>query len=191
MPTPTATERLAQFIHDLDPAKLPSAVREQATLCVLDTLGIAMAGMSEPSARAVWAVARSAGGREESRVLVSGERLPAQGAALVNGTAAFAHNFTDTTLTCILHAGRAVGPAALAAVVAGVEARAAPLRKQKSPNVAASRAAVFGPMPAIVVSRVPTWRRRCHAVSGISSGRRRWPPVLPGRREAGRLRWRR
>src|SRR5262245_42781185 len=96
------------------PAQFPSGVRAPAPLSVLDTLGIAMAGMSEPSARAAraaWAVARSAGGREESRVLVSGERLPAQGAALVNGTAAFAHNFTDTTLTCILHAGRAVVPA--------------------------------------------------------------------------------
>jgi 2-methylcitrate dehydratase PrpD len=115
MPTPTATERLAHFIHDVDPTKLPSAVREQATLCVLDALGIALAGMSEPSARAARAVARNAGGREGSRVLVSGERLPAQAAALVNGTAAFSHNFTDTTLTCILHAGPAVVPAALAA----------------------------------------------------------------------------
>ena len=61
-PTPTATERLAQFIHDIDPTKLPSAVREQATLCVLDALGIALAGMSEPSARAARAVARNAGG---------------------------------------------------------------------------------------------------------------------------------
>ena len=94
MPTPTATERLAHFIHDLDPAKRPSAVREQATLCVLDALGIALAGMREPSARAARAVARHAGGREESRVLVSGERLPEQAAALVNGTAAFSHNFT-------------------------------------------------------------------------------------------------
>jgi 2-methylcitrate dehydratase PrpD len=69
MPTPTATERLAHFIHDIDPAQFPAAVREQATLCVLDALGIALAGMSEPSARAARAVARNAGGREESRVL--------------------------------------------------------------------------------------------------------------------------
>jgi hypothetical protein len=40
MPTLTATERVTQFIHDIDPTKLPSAVREQATLCLLDALGV-------------------------------------------------------------------------------------------------------------------------------------------------------
>jgi hypothetical protein len=36
MPTLIGTERPAQFIHDIDPTKLPSAVREQATRCPLD-----------------------------------------------------------------------------------------------------------------------------------------------------------
>jgi len=111
----TSTERLARLVHELDPATLPGPVREQATLCVLDALGIALAGMSEPSGRASLAVARAAGGRPEASVFVHGDRLPAQAAALVNGTAAFSHNFTDTTLTCILHAGPVVVPATLAA----------------------------------------------------------------------------
>jgi 2-methylcitrate dehydratase PrpD len=111
----TATERLARFVQALDPAALGPAVRDQASLCVLDTLGIALAGMSEPSARAARAVARAAGGRPEAAVLVHGDRLPAPAAALVNGAASFAHNFTDTTLSCVLHAGPVVVPAALAA----------------------------------------------------------------------------
>jgi hypothetical protein len=36
MSTPTATERLVHFTHDIDPTKLPPDVREPATLCVLD-----------------------------------------------------------------------------------------------------------------------------------------------------------
>ena len=111
----TASERLARFVRELDPAALPPAVVEQTTLCVLDALGIALAGMGEPCSRAARAVAGAAGGTGEATVLVHGERLPAQGAALVNGTAAFAHNFTDTTLSCVVHAGPVVVPAALAA----------------------------------------------------------------------------
>jgi 2-methylcitrate dehydratase PrpD len=36
-------------------------------------------------------------------------------AALANGTAAFSHNFTDTTLSCVIHGGPVAVPAALAA----------------------------------------------------------------------------
>jgi 2-methylcitrate dehydratase PrpD len=111
----TATERLARFVHELDPLTLDAAVREHATVCVLDALGIVLAGMSEPSAAAARSVARAAGGPAEATVAVHGDRLPAPAVALVNGAAGFAHNFTDTTLTCVLHAGPVVVPAALAA----------------------------------------------------------------------------
>lgn len=111
----TATERLSRFVHELDVSKLDAPVREHATLCVLDALGIVLAGMSEPCAHAARSVARAHGGAAEATVAVHGDRLPAPAAALVNGAAGFAHNFTDTTLTCVLHAGPVVVPAALAA----------------------------------------------------------------------------
>ena len=43
-----------------------------------------------------------------------GSKVPATQAALVNGTAAISHNFTDTTLSCVIHAGPVTVPAALA-----------------------------------------------------------------------------
>jgi 2-methylcitrate dehydratase PrpD len=110
----TAAERLARLVHDLDAAALDRTVVDQATLAVLDTLGIALAGMSEPCAHAARAVACAAAGAEEATIVVHGDRLPAQAVALVNGTASFAHNFTDTTLSCVIHAGPVVVPAALA-----------------------------------------------------------------------------
>ncbi len=109
----TATERLAVFVHDLDASSLSGPAGEQAKRCVLDTLGIALAGMGEPAARAARAAALAAGGTAEATVVVHGDRLPAPAAALVNGAAAFAHNFTDTTLSCVIHAGPVVVPAAL------------------------------------------------------------------------------
>jgi 2-methylcitrate dehydratase PrpD len=81
----------------------------------MDTLGIALAAASEPAARAAAAVARRAGGAGEATLLVHGDRVPAPLAALANGTAAFSHNFTDTTLSCVIHGGPVAVPAALAA----------------------------------------------------------------------------
>lgn len=131
----TASERLARFVHELDLAAIPASARAHATLCLMDTLGIAFAATREPAAVAAAAVARRAGGAPEATLLVHGDRVPAPMAALANGTAAFSHNFTDTTLSCVIHggpvavsAGLAAGEAAgasgaqvLTAIVAGYE----------------------------------------------------------------------
>jgi 2-methylcitrate dehydratase PrpD len=111
----TASARLVRFVHELDLSAVPAAAREHAKLCVLDTLGVALAGIEEPSSRAARTVARQAGGAAEATLFVHGDRVPAAAAALANGTAAFSHNFTDTTLSCIIHGGPVVVPAALAA----------------------------------------------------------------------------
>jgi len=109
-----ATNRLSRFVHDLDLSAIPTAAREHAKLCLLDTLGIALAGIEEPASRAARAVARQAGGVGEATLLVHGDRVPVAAAALANGTAAFSHNFTDTTLSCVIHGGPVAVPAALA-----------------------------------------------------------------------------
>src|SRR5438552_1541063 len=110
----TASERLAGFVHGLDLAAIPPSAREHAKLCTMDTLGIAFAAVGEPAAVAAATVARRAGGAPEATLLVHGGRVPAPMAALANGTAAFSHNFTDTTLSCVIHGGPVAVPAALA-----------------------------------------------------------------------------
>jgi len=111
----TASERLARFVHGLRFEDIPRDAREHAKLCVMDTLGIAIAAAAEPAAAAAAGVARRAGGASEATVLVHGDRVPAPMAALANGTAAFSHNFTDTTLSCVIHGGPVTLAAALAA----------------------------------------------------------------------------
>ncbi len=110
----TATERLARFIYDLDDATLPASVHAQATWCILDTLGVALAGQQEPATRAARTVAQHLGGTPHATLFVEGSRVPVTHAALENGTAAFSHNFTDTTLSCVIHGGPVIVPAALA-----------------------------------------------------------------------------
>jgi len=111
----TASAALCRFVHDLKLSDIPLAAREHAKLLVLDTLGIALAGIDEPSSRAARAVARLAGRAEHASLLVHGDRVPVAAAALANGTAAFSHNFTDTTLSCVIHGGPVAVPTALAA----------------------------------------------------------------------------
>lgn len=110
----TATERLARFVYDLDLAAIPDAARAHAKLSLLDTLGIALAGTHEPSTTAARTVAEHTGGTPQATLLVTGQHVPTTLAALVNGTAAFSHNFTDTTLSCVIHGGPVIVPAALA-----------------------------------------------------------------------------
>ena len=131
----TASERLARFVHELDLAAIPVDAREHAKLCLMDTLGIALAAAREPAASAAAQVARDNGGAPDATLLVHGDQAPAALAALANGTAAFSHNFTDTTLSCVIHGGpvavptalavgemtRASGAQVLAAIVAGYE----------------------------------------------------------------------
>jgi 2-methylcitrate dehydratase PrpD len=59
-------------------------------------------------------VARLAGRAEQATLLVHGVHVPVAAAALANGTASFSHNFTDTTLSCVIHGGPVAVPAALA-----------------------------------------------------------------------------
>src|SRR5262249_35310380 len=94
---------------------MPGDAREHARLGVRDPLGIATAAAAERAAAAAAGVARRAGGASEATVLVHGDRVPAPMAALANGTAAFSHNFTDTTLSCVIHGGPVTLTAALGA----------------------------------------------------------------------------
>ncbi|QUL36964.1 MmgE/PrpD family protein [Erythrobacter sp. JK5] len=64
---------------------LSEAVRADAVRLLSDTLAVGAAGATAPGADAILAAARAMGSGEESRVVGSDERLPAPGAAFVNG----------------------------------------------------------------------------------------------------------
>src|SRR5262249_30870928 len=85
-----------------------------AALCLMDTLGIALAAAAEPAAVAAAAVARRAGGAPEATLLVYGDRVPAPMAPLAHGAAAVSHNFTDTPLSCVIPRRPPSRPTALA-----------------------------------------------------------------------------
>ena len=107
-----AGERLARFVAET--GGVPDDAILQAKRCVLDTIGVALAGSREESARAVAGWLREQGGRPEAVVLGCALRLPAADAALANGTAAHALDFDDVSLPMRGHPSAPLLPAVLA-----------------------------------------------------------------------------
>ena len=108
----TASESLAAWVCSLDPPSLPPSAVHAAKRCVLDGIGVALAGADTPWVERVLAVARGQEPRPRAGVLGHPDRLSAALAALVNGTAVHALDYDDDPAAC--HIGAVVIPAALA-----------------------------------------------------------------------------
>jgi 2-methylcitrate dehydratase PrpD len=111
----SATQALGHFVASLDLDAVPPSLVAKAKDHLLDTLGVACAGLSDPDARAVAEVVQRWGGAPEATVIGSSTRLPAPKAAFVNAMHARIHTFDDTHEAGPSHPGNAVVAAALAA----------------------------------------------------------------------------
>ncbi len=105
---------IAAFVAQCEP---PAAARRRAAAAVLDTVGVMLAGASEPAARIVQAVAAAEGA---GTCVIAGTRLrtSASSAALANGTAAHALDFDDMCFVSLAHPSAPLVAAALAAAEA-------------------------------------------------------------------------
>src|SRR6202050_4073668 len=128
---PTLAERACVVPYDA----LPEEVRELARQCVLDYLGVGLAGADDPLAHILLDDANEAGGAAQAAVIGHGARLPVLSAALVNGAIAHALDYDDVNLAMPGHPSVAIltpllplaedrkasGKAVIAAFVAGYE----------------------------------------------------------------------
>ena len=114
----TATARLAEFVLTTSPRDCPDAVLAQTRRAVLDTLGVMLAGATEPVARAVRTVARHDGSVPLCTVVGTRLRASASWAALANGAAGHAHDFDDTSFALLGHPSVPLLSAALASAEA-------------------------------------------------------------------------
>src|SRR5262249_61400591 len=79
----------------LSHSELPGPVRELARQCVLDYLGVALAGAEDPLVHILLDEMTEAGGSPQSSIIGHNARLPALSAAVVHGAAAHALDFYD------------------------------------------------------------------------------------------------
>ncbi len=108
--TRTLAERAVAVTYDA----LPDEVRELARQCVLDYLGVGLAGADDDLVRILLEEASEAGGTAQAGVIGHGTRLPVLSAALVNGAIAHALDYDDVNLAMPGHPSVAVLPALLA-----------------------------------------------------------------------------
>lgn len=93
---------------------LPEAVRELARQCVLDYLGVGLAGSDDELVRILLDELAEAGGATQAGVIGHATRLPVLSATLVNGAIAHALDYDDVHLAMPGHPSVAILPALLA-----------------------------------------------------------------------------
>ena len=87
------TESVLDFLCGDAPARAPEKARRIAVTGFIDCIGVALAGADQPVVRNL--LKSDGGGKPESRLLLSGERMPAAAAALIGSAAAHALDLDD------------------------------------------------------------------------------------------------
>lgn len=108
------TRPLANFAAGLNHNATPPEAREVARQCLLDMLGVTLAGAHEPLAEMLTAEVEDAGGAAQATVIGHGFKTSASQAALVNGSAAHALDYDDVLKAMSGHPTVPVYPALLA-----------------------------------------------------------------------------
>jgi 2-methylcitrate dehydratase PrpD len=114
MTTASLTGELARRAAALRYDDLPEDIRLLARHCLLDWLGVTLAGSREELARILRAEAEEQGGAPQAPLIGHRLRLPARAAALVNGAASHALDYDDVNLTLGGHPSAVLMPALLA-----------------------------------------------------------------------------
>lgn len=106
--------QLAQFAAELRYEDIPEQVRADLRKHMRDVVGVALAAVPLSTSEMARAMASQWGTSADVCCWGTDARLPASGAAFVNGVLAHSLDFDDTHLPSILHPSASVIPAALA-----------------------------------------------------------------------------
>jgi 2-methylcitrate dehydratase PrpD len=107
-------ERFATFISKTHYGELPQEVVHQAKRCILDLLGVSIAGSTVGLAPLATDVVCALGGEKEATIIGDGRKIPAFHAAFVNGVRGHTLDMDDGHRYANGHPGVVTIPAALA-----------------------------------------------------------------------------
>jgi 2-methylcitrate dehydratase PrpD len=108
------TRALAERASAVTYEALPEPVRELARQCVLDYVGVALAGADDPLVAILLDELSEAGGAAQAAIIGRKARLPVLSAALINGAIGHALDYDDVNLAMPGHPSVAILPALLA-----------------------------------------------------------------------------
>src|SRR5262245_14685695 len=114
----SAIARIAEFVVKTRLDDCPRDAIASVRRATLDSIGVMLAGSTEPIARIVREVARAEGGTPLCTVVGASLRTSPSWAALANGAAGHAHDFDDTNFALMGHPSVPLLAAALAAAEA-------------------------------------------------------------------------
>ena len=108
------TRELVERSRKIQADKLPPDVREIARQCVLDWIGVALAGSGDHLTRVLLDEALLEGGKPQAALVGHAERVTASQAALINGASSHVLDYDDVNLSFNGHPSAAILPALLA-----------------------------------------------------------------------------
>ena len=112
--TVNATSRLGSFAAATAAGELAPEVAGKAAICLLNSLGLALAARDEPTAVAARAITTHvAPGPRTARIWADGKHAPLSEAVLANGIAVHAHFQDDTDHDSWTHPGSLISPVAI------------------------------------------------------------------------------
>jgi 2-methylcitrate dehydratase PrpD len=112
-------QRVARWSSTLTLEAIPHSVRAVGKGCLIDTLGVALAGAATPVALRAQNIALSIGRTGTATVFGQRAKLVPSVAAFANGAAAHALDFDDNCYAGAVHGSAVILPAALAVAEAG------------------------------------------------------------------------
>lgn len=110
----SVTKKLVKFILDTNFDDLPKKVIEHTKLCILDWIGVTLAGSLEPPSKIIASIVEEMAGREEATVVGMGLKTSCVNAALANGVTGHSTELDDIHEEAVIHPAVPVVPAALA-----------------------------------------------------------------------------
>ena len=111
---PDAIYALVDYVLATQYADLPADVVEATKIQIMDTIAVALPALTADGIRQLYAWSLDTGGKEESLVLGTNVRLPAEKAARLNASMAATLEFDDTYEPSLMHASGVIIPTALA-----------------------------------------------------------------------------
>lgn len=108
------TEKLAAFVVDTEYEDIQEEARLKAKRCILDCLGVALAGTTHPINEPIKEYLGEIGGKEQSTVIGLGIKTSAPNAAFANGTFGHVLDYDDTNQIFVGHSTVVILPAILA-----------------------------------------------------------------------------
>lgn len=108
------TEKLADFVVNTEYMAIPEEAVHKAKQCILDCLGVTLAGSIDPINKPIRQYLEEIGGKEQSTVIGLGIKTSASNAAFANGIFGHILDYDDTNQIFVGHSTVVILPAILA-----------------------------------------------------------------------------